>query len=60
MKVDNPRYGRNGLYCADCPFTDNEGCSRSRAMKKLCFGWPACPTPDTYDEACALAEAANR
>ena len=62
MKVDNPTFGKNSgaVVCIECPFADVHGTLNTRG---LCSGWEwdhddECPTAETYQEACELAEKA--
>lgn len=54
MKVKNPVFESNGeVACVDCPLQN--------ALDGLCVDWMdehdnACPTVETYQEACELAE----
>lgn len=61
MRVDNPKTGKVGVICTHCPFADSRGRNISDSMDILCNEWGAthdcaCPTADTYAEACELAE----
>ena len=54
MKVENPEFaGNDEVGCNDCPLQN--------ALDGLCVMWMdehdgACPTAETYQEACAFAE----
>ena len=57
MKVDEPKFDSVGILdtCKDCPSTDEGGAVLERFRTPFPCAF-ACPTPGTYDEACALAE----
>ena len=52
MKVENPSFNHLGqAYCEDCPFSLTHG----TAGGELCMD-SECPTAETYELACELAE----
>ena len=68
MKVDNPMFDSSShemeVRCYECPFTDEDGfADPGSVLASLCMNWPKehlhnCPTKETYEEACLLADMA--
>jgi len=63
MKVDNPKFAVRGwVWCECCPFADKDGYSeQGTPLNDLCDSWGrnhdnCCPTEETYEEACLLAD----